>query len=284
MIQLAGKPFQQYGLWPAGSMGKMILQRILDDSIVYSYPSLDELKFEVTLRKNIIESARAMNEGSAQFTTFANSRCNPNYWKKTNTGAFQLKHSVKPSDAIKDIFKNSSQYAFECATAKVMIYYDAVLKSIGEENFNQLFRGLYLYSWHADSDLGIQSTYTDHFLPGDVVYFDNPDFDPQTDWWRGENAVVLGDGTYFGHGLGIRTADQMIHALNNTRKQGSTLSASLKNIVIRPSFSHLAKFSLLARKFTAYKFQFVVIHHNENSISHDRYRYYLYVVYNQMTF
>ena len=42
-------------------------------------------------------------------------------------------------------------------TAKVIIYYHAVLNSIGEYLFNQLFQNLYLYSWHSDPDLGIQS-------------------------------------------------------------------------------------------------------------------------------
>jgi len=35
--------------------------------------------------------------------------------------------------------------------------------------------------------------------------------------WRGENAVIHGDVTYFGHGLEIMTAEQIIHALNQTR-------------------------------------------------------------------
>ncbi|WP_376766752.1 hypothetical protein [Peribacillus huizhouensis] len=39
---------------------------------------------------------------------------------------------------------------------------------------------IYLYSWHVDPDLGIQSIHTDHFLPGDVVYFNNPDLDPES--------------------------------------------------------------------------------------------------------
>ena len=60
----------------------------------------------------------------------------------------------------------------------------------------------------ADSELGIKPYYTNYIIPGDVVYFNNPDFDPLTPQWRGENAVVLEDGTYFGHGIGIATAEQ----------------------------------------------------------------------------
>ena len=88
---------------------------------------------------------------SVEFEIFANARCNPKYWDLTGVGGFQLKPDVRPSDAIQDIYNNSSLYAFECATAKVIIFYHAVLNSIGEELFNQYFKNLYLYSWHFDT-------------------------------------------------------------------------------------------------------------------------------------
>jgi protein-glutamine gamma-glutamyltransferase len=235
------------------------------------------------LRKNIIASARAMNEGDARFETFKNTRGNPRYWNLSNAGGLKLRRDMLPSDAIQDIYENSSLYAFECATAAVIIYYHAVLNTIDEPLFNQLFQNLYLYGWHVDPDLGIQSIRTNHYLPGDIVYFDNPDFNPETSWWRGENAVVLGDGTYFGHGLGIWTAKQMIQLLNKTRKPRSSQSAYMTNLVSRPSFEYLAKVSMLPRGYPAYKLQHVVIHHNESSISYDRYLFYLNKVYHQMT-
>jgi hypothetical protein len=139
----------------SGSIESMIIQRMNEDPIVYSYQSIDELSFELKLRKNIILSARAMNQSNVQFEVFAKSRCNPQYWHLTSTGGFQLRYGVKPSDAIQDIYMNSSQYAFECATAKAIIYYHAVLILIGEYFFNQLFKNIYLYSWHVDPDLGL---------------------------------------------------------------------------------------------------------------------------------
>ncbi|WP_257346789.1 protein-glutamine gamma-glutamyltransferase [Pseudalkalibacillus decolorationis] len=281
MIQLSGIPFQQNGEWPSGSIESMIIDRMQGNPVIYSYQSINELLFEVKLRKNIILSARAMYQGNAKFEVFEQSRCNHEYWHLTDAGGFQLRRDVKPSDAIQDIYRNSSQYAFECATAKMIIYYHAVLNSIGDYFFNQLFRNIYLYSWNFDPDLGIHTIYTEHFLPGDVVYFTNPDFNPQTSWWRGENAVFLGDGTYFGHGLGIRTAEQMIQALNKQRKQGSTQSAYLTDLVVRPSFKHLAKFSRLLRGYRAYKLQHIAIHHNESSISCDRYLFYLNKIYHR---
>ncbi|MET1029684.1 protein-glutamine gamma-glutamyltransferase [Domibacillus tundrae] len=275
MIQLSGMPFQQSDRWPSGSIESMIIQRMNEDTVVYSYRSIDELSFELELRKNIIVSARAMNQSMMEFEVFANSRCNPQYWDLTRTGGFLLRLGVKPSEAIQDIYMNSSQYAFECATAKVIIYYHAVLNVIGESLFNRLFQNIYLYSWHADPDLGIKAAYTGHFLPGDVVYFENPDFDPSTPQWRGENAVVLGDGTYFGHGLGIKTADQMIHALNQMRIPGTNQSAYRTNIVTRPSFKKLAKLSMAQPGYSIHKPQHMVTHHHESSIPFDRYVFYL---------
>ncbi|MET1031907.1 protein-glutamine gamma-glutamyltransferase [Domibacillus tundrae] len=271
MIQLSGRPFQQSDMWPSGSIERIIIQRMNEDTAVYSYQSIGELSFELALRKNIIMSARTMNQSHVRFADFANSRCNPQYWNLTRTGGFLLRQDVKPSDAIRDIYKNSSQYAFECAAAKVIIYYHAALNLIGESLFNQLFQNIYLYSWHADPDLGVRAAYTRHFLPGDVVYFNNPDFDPKTPYWRGENAVVLGDGTYFGHGLGIRTAEQMIHALNQTRRPGSNQPAYLTNVVARPSFKHLAKLSMSQPVYSIHKPQHMVVQHNESSIPFDRY-------------
>ncbi|MBM7573376.1 protein-glutamine gamma-glutamyltransferase [Aquibacillus albus] len=284
MIQITGMPFQLSDQWPSNSTEKLIIQQIQADPIVYSYQSIDELLFELKLRKNILVSARAMNQGHAQFAPFAKSYCNPEYWELTKNGGFQLKPGMLPSEAIQDIYKNSSLYGFECATAKVIIYYHAVLNSIGEQLFNQLFANLYLYSWHFDPDLKIQTLNTNHFIPGDVVYFNNPDVDPERSWWRGENAVVLGDGTYFGHGLGIRTADQIIQALNKRRKPESDQSAYLTNLVTRPSFSHLAKISMLSRNYPAYKIPLIAIHHNESSISCGQYLIYLNNVYNQITY
>ncbi|WP_227939368.1 protein-glutamine gamma-glutamyltransferase [Alkalihalobacillus deserti] len=284
MIQLSEMPFEQSDMWPSGSVEKIIFQRMSEDPIVYSYQSIVELSFEIALRKQIMVSARAMKKSNVQFETFEKSRCNHYYWDLVNTGGFLLRPSVKPSDAIQDIYRNSSQYAFECATAMIIIYYHAVLNNIGDHVFNQLFQHIYLYSWHYDPDLRINSMNTDHLLPGDVVYFNNPDFHLETPWWRGENAVVLEDGTYFAHGLGIGTAEQIIHALNDSRNLGSNQSAYQTNLVTRPSFKDLAKFSMLPRGYIAYKIQHAVIHHNESSIPCDRYLFYLNKLYNQMTY
>ena len=247
--------------------------------VSYSNRFIEELSFELMLRKNIVLSARALNQSNAQFDDFEKSRCNPYYWNLMDTGGFLLRRDVKPSDAIQDIYMNGSQYAFECATAMVIIYYHAVLNLIGEHLFNQLFSNLYLYSWNFDPDLGLKTIYSDHFLPGDVVYFKNPDFNPFTPEWRGLNAVVLDDGTYFGHGIGIWTAQQIIHILNQMRKPWTTQSAYMTNLVVRPSFIHLEKISLSQRGYSVHKNQQITCPHNESSISFDRYMFILKTVY-----
>lgn len=279
MIQLSGQPFQASNMWPFGSTEQMIVQRIMDDPSIHFYQSLQELVFEVNARKNIMLSAREMNQSKAQFAVFAKSRCNPRYWELTDIGGFRLRNDVKPSEAIQDIYMNSSQYAFECATAQIIIFYYAFLRVLGEHIFNELFQNIYLYSWHADPDLGIKSVKTDYFLPGDVVYFENPEFNPEYSQWRGENAIVFGDGTYFGHGIGITTAEHILQDLDQQRKPGATRSAYLMNIAARPSFKHLAQIALSQRKDSTSKSHDVIIQHNKSSISFAQYQFILSIVY-----
>ena len=240
----------------------------------YSYYSEHELLFELNVRKNIIESAKKMNSSQAVFTTFQYAHCNPRYWQLTRTGGFLLRSDVLPADAILDIYRNSSLYAFECATAIPIIYYHAILNSIGSHLFNSLFQNLYLYSWHTDTDLGINTFYSNHFLPGDVMYVNNPDFNQKTPHFRGVNAVLLDDGRLFGHGFNIRTSKEMIQILNEKRKPNSHHSAYITNLVTRPSFKYLFRAASWYRNGRAYKIQRPIVHHNKSSVSYAHYLYY----------
>lgn len=273
MIQISGIPFQLNENWQLGSIEKTIIQEMQNAPIFYSYYSEYELLFELQVRKNIIQSAKEMNKSQAEFTTFAHARCNPKYWQLTRAGGFLLRPDVRPADAILDIFRNSSLYAFECATAIPIIYYHAILNSIGRNSFNSLFRNLYLYSWHTDTDLGIITFYSNHLLPGDVVYVNNPDFDKKTPWFRGVNAVLLEDGRLFGHGFNIRTSEEMIELLNETRKPDSQQSAYVTKLVTRPSFKYLFR-AASYRNARAYKMQRPIVHHSKSSISYAHYLYY----------
>jgi protein-glutamine gamma-glutamyltransferase len=207
---------------------------------VFEYYSVYELLFELKLRENIVHAALAMGESGTTFTSFQYSNFNPNYWVKSTNG-YLLRPDVLPSEAIRDIFINGQMYGFECSTAMVIIFYKAVLDSIRESDFNYLFNNLLVWNWNSDPDLFIITRRGAEFIIGDIVYFNNPDYrDPI---WRGENAVVLGNGEYFGHGIGVKTAEEMIAALNSLRKDGATRSAYLLKQHSRLNVRYLFRFA-----------------------------------------
>ncbi|OLO42169.1 protein-glutamine gamma-glutamyltransferase [Alkalihalophilus pseudofirmus] len=275
MIQVAGRPFSLDSTMDFGRVERVIIQQMLESPELFFYPSMNELRFEMNIRKNIMESAKEMNVSQVVFTIFENAHCNPAYWTLTNAGGFGLRPDVRPSDAILDIYRNGSLYGFECATAIIIIYYHAILKSIGRRHFDFIFQNLYLYSWHTDPDLELHSFYSNHFLAGDVVYFNNPDFHPNVPWYRGLNAVVLSDGTFFGHGFGIMTAEQIIQFLNSQRSPESMQPAYLANLITRISPATMYKLLNLQSDRTSYKNPKIVIHHNLCSISSIQYLFYL---------
>ncbi|WP_100373852.1 protein-glutamine gamma-glutamyltransferase [Bacillus sp. FJAT-45037] len=274
MIQISGVPFQSSSAWPKESTERMIIDGMMTSPTSFSFRSMNELAFEMELRRNIIRSSRLLNQSNAAFEIFERSRSNPMYWYTTPFGGFQLRPGVRPSIAIEDIYRNGHLYGFECATAMVIVYYHAVLRVLGPATFDQLFQGLYLYSWNFDPDLGLSTGYTRQFIPGDVVYFNNPQFNPQSPEWRGVNAVLLDDGTYYGHGMGIVRAYEMIDSLNGVRVPWATQPAYLSNLVTRPAFTYLANIST-QRTSRPPKVKYKVIEHNETSISFERYAHYL---------
>jgi len=275
MIQISGVSFQPNESWQHGSVEKTIIQKMQQAPIYYSYRSVNEFLFEIKMRKNIIKAAKEMNQSKAVFTTFASARANPKYWQLTRAGGFLLRPNVKPSDAILDIYRNSSLYGFECATAIPIIFYHAILHSIGSNLFNAVFRNLYLYSWHTDTDLGIVTFYSDHFIPGDVLYINNPDYHPNTPQFRGLNVVLLDDGSLFGHGFNIRTDEEIIKILNEKRRPNSHQPAYLTRLVTRPSFKYLAGLASYQQNLRSYKVQRPIVHHNKSSIAYLQYLKYI---------
>lgn len=217
----------------------------------YRYKSVNQLKFEINMRTNIITASKELNDSRLKFKTFDKSYCNSDYWKRTKNGGFVLKDDVNASEAIEDIFNNSSKYATECSTAIIILYYKALLGIYPEDLFNRLFSNIFLLNWHyADGELAIYTRKVENdFLPGDCRYFENPDFHPDKSEWRGENAIDLGDTTYFGHGIGIKNTESIIESLNKNRKKDASESAYLTNYVTNPNYKHLANvyLSLLSR-------------------------------------
>jgi protein-glutamine gamma-glutamyltransferase len=245
MIIIDNKPAEASELaavYPEDSIGRTIVDILSSSEKKYDYSSLDELKFEIRLREAIVDAARQLQKSNMAFEVFRESRANPEYWIRRDDGGFLLKAGVKPSEAVGDIFKNGSKYGTECATAMQIIYLKALLDVFPEDAFNRMFKNIYLMNWHNISrylrQTGAMNPQAD-YLPGDRRYFANPDVDPETPEWQGENVVDLGGGLYFGHGIGTHKAETFIRELNGNRKSGATREAYLVQTAGRPDFKRL---------------------------------------------
>jgi len=246
MIVISGSTFDVskiIGDYPEKSIERQLLITMSESAENYRYDSLEQLQFELGLRREIVDTAWALYESGLNFAVFYQTKCNPAYWIRTGNGGFRLKNGVKPSDAIRDIFSNGHEYATECATAMLIVYYGALLNVFPEETFNKLFPSIYLMNFHGIDPLlgavGTPKKVTDLLL-GDRGYFKNPDVDPKTPQWQGENVIVLPDGLFYGHGIGIANAEKIIHALNLNRSPGASRSAYLIDAAARPDFKNLA--------------------------------------------
>ncbi|WP_084405678.1 protein-glutamine gamma-glutamyltransferase [Alteribacter aurantiacus] len=221
---------------------RKILNLMVDYRDVYDYTSLHELYFELYLRVHIMRAASGLNSSGASFATFTTSFCNEYVWYRTRRGGFYLRPEIPPHVGINDIFANGSYYAFECAVAIIIVYYKAVLDALGPMMFNRLFPHIYLFSWEADRDLGLAGHVSTDYIPGDCVYFDSPEYNRATPEWRGENAILMNGDLYFGHGIGIVPAKEILDFLNSKRRPFATRSAFLNNFIVRPNFRYLSQF------------------------------------------
>ena len=118
MIKIKNQPLDQafingYGV---NSLEKQIIDILSSSEEIYSYDSNDQLNFELKMRKEIINAANALLRSGMSFAVFRKSRCNTDYWERTDDGGFKLRPDVKASDGIRDIFENGDMYATECAT------------------------------------------------------------------------------------------------------------------------------------------------------------------------
>ncbi|WP_028547146.1 protein-glutamine gamma-glutamyltransferase [Paenibacillus taiwanensis] len=213
--------------------------------VTYYYNTLEDLNFELKMRSRIVEAAKALNLSGVDFAIFEHSRCNEQFWLRARNGGFQLRPDVLPSDAIQDIFQQGKLYAFECSAAIVIILYKATLDVIGREAFNAYFQDLFIWDWNYDNDLKLVAKHNNREVyPGDILYFKNPDHDPKMLEWQGENVILLADDQYYGHGIGIRSAQEIIDTLNKARVPGSTTSAFLTEDVIHPDFEYLRSLAI----------------------------------------
>jgi protein-glutamine gamma-glutamyltransferase len=219
-----------------------ILNELHSSGEKYRYDNHEQLRFEVKLRKEIVNASVELAKSGFSFAVFHKSRCNPKYWIRTSNGGFRLREDVRPSDAISDIFINGRLYATECATAMPIVYLKALLSAVPEAIYNNKFDKIYLMNWHnlppLIREVGIPRR-SDDVIIGDRGYFNNPDVDPKTPELQGENVIVLPDSLYYGHGIGVTTADRIIRMLNSNRRRNATRSAYFMDSVARPNFKRI---------------------------------------------
>ncbi|MDR3553063.1 MAG: protein-glutamine gamma-glutamyltransferase [Clostridia bacterium] len=245
MIQISGKPLDLQTLeseYPRSGPEWPILEAMSSSRENYGYASLDQLRFELKMRMATVKAARELDQSDMDFAIFRKSRCNPAYWSRTDNGGFVLKNGVRPSEAIRDIYLNGSQYATECATAMLIVFYKAVLDVVPDALFDRMFPEIELMDWrHVDPlfrNVGLMRSSGD-FFAGDRRYFMNPDVNPETPEWQGENVIVLGPDSYNRHGIGIHKGATMIRELNKNRVGGAEQSAYLLDRAGRPDYTKI---------------------------------------------
>jgi protein-glutamine gamma-glutamyltransferase len=216
---------------------KAIMKQMVSYNTLYDYQSIQQLQFELLFRVNTIKAATDLNNSGLKFTTFNYAFSNKKYWYRLQNGGFLLRENVTPANGLSDILKNGTLYATECSTAIAIVLYIAVLYTIGPTAFNRYFQRLYLMDWQFDEDLPVLTKYGGDFLIGDVLHFNNPDFDPKQPWWRAENVIFFGNDKFYGHGIGIRDSRTIINFLNGKRRQNPNKSAYLMSLISRPYYN-----------------------------------------------
>ncbi|MCI1966278.1 MAG: protein-glutamine gamma-glutamyltransferase [Oscillospiraceae bacterium] len=231
---------------PQGSVEQASLAQLAASNIKFDYASQEQLLFELNVRGQTVTAAKDLDRSGMAFAIFRKSRCNPDFWNRTNEGGFRLKKGASPGEAITDIYEHGRKYATECATAMVIVYYRALLVVWGPETFNRIFPKIELMNWHHLDrllrEIGLMRKFP-LYLPGDRLYFANPDVDPMTPQWQGENVIDLNGKLYYGHGVGINDADTIIRALNKNRIENADESAYLMDAAGRPDYNKLFRAS-----------------------------------------
>ena len=67
------------------------------------------------------------------------------------------------------------------------------------------------------------------------------EFDPSNSAFQGENVIYLGNGQFFGHGLGVMSEREVIDGLNGMRRWGATKSAHRDDFELRLDPKRIAK-------------------------------------------
>ncbi len=94
---------------PFANEKQQILSIMAGNQEIYSFRTSDELSFDLNLRVNIITSALELFQSGFQFRTFQQSFCNPQYWKRTSLGGFELLPNI-PLPLPYKIFSKTENY------------------------------------------------------------------------------------------------------------------------------------------------------------------------------
>lgn len=199
---------------------------------------------QAQIQLNIVKAAKAFHAAGVNFSGSSKTdKVNKELWWMGYGGKMGVRQNVKPSDAINDIFKNGDKYGCECATATMIIMYKGILDTIGPKDFDRAFAKTRLFRWDIkDDDFKAAEKHgkLPGYWPGDHTYFKNPDFDPSNSAFQGENVIYLGNGQYFGHGLGVATDKEVVERLNGLRRSGAKKTAFRDDFELRLNGAKIA--------------------------------------------
>ncbi len=264
-VKFSTNDFQKYLKETLGASatlvdGKKGLKGIADPGDVLVYKNskgkvvkttLGETRFEQgQLQLAIVKAAKDFWNAGVDFSGKWNTdRVNDQFWWKNYSGKMGVRMGQSPSEAITDIFKHGDKYAFECATATMVILHKAILDVVGPKDFDAKFDHFKLFRWQikdADFLAAEKVGQLPGYQPGDHTYFKNPQFDPSNSAFQGENVIYLGDGQYFGHGIGLVSEQELVNDLNDLRAPNATKSAYRDNFELRLNAKKLAKLDISA--------------------------------------
>jgi protein-glutamine gamma-glutamyltransferase len=199
---------------------------------------------DLAFRQAVVNAACALAAGGADFSASDKTdKVNSHYWGLGYGGKMSARKFMadgtlgKPSEALNDIFMNGKQYAFECATAMMVIYHKAILDHVGAKAFDAMFSDpgmLNFFRWERKDQDFVDVERLVHkpvpLHPGSHYYYENPDASPENSAFRGENVIYLGNGRFYAHGVigksgtYVVTEKELLKSLSSLRRRGSKIA------------------------------------------------------------
>ncbi len=104
---------------------------------------------QLLISAHVVQSAIGLDKSQVQFANYSgDDKANNNLWSMGYGGRITLRQFTSTTEAVADVFgKNSSKYAFECATAAHLIYLNAIKDRIGSKKFDAAAPRLSVFRW-----------------------------------------------------------------------------------------------------------------------------------------